>query len=389
MKTRIAKLLDQYRLTGYLPPIAGGAQGYNEKADYITTTVDGYELNGMWDEFQRTLNILNAQRDPLIDRMTFPVETPVERVLQLTGDDFEEADEYGKPKSIRLGVPYNLGFELKFFDLGIGYTYRFLTYAKGQQLEALNNSALQADRRLLMKTIMTRVFDNTDTATTLLELQTSVPVYPFYNADGIVPPGWKSYVHTSGHTHYLTSGNAAVTSPNIDTIIDHIHHHGYDNGATLILLVNRTESVRIQTFTIAGGARYDFIPKAGISWRGTLVGSQPGDPSGLDVYPGFVGVYGPIAVIEEDYLPPGYLFAFASGGLRADRNPIGIRQHENASARGLKLFPGDRNDYPLVNSYYHHALGAGVRHRGAGVVMQVTAGSYAIPTLVFAGPGGR
>src|SRR5687767_5577476 len=115
-----------YRETGLIPPVRGGAKGYNETADLPFNTVDGYDLNDLWDEFSETIRILNAQRNALLDRLTFPVTRPIERIQQITGDEFEEADEFAQPKRIRPGVPWDLGFDLRYFDLGISYTYRYL-----------------------------------------------------------------------------------------------------------------------------------------------------------------------------------------------------------------------------------------------------------------------
>jgi hypothetical protein len=286
-----------------------------------------------------------------------------------------------------------MGFSLKYYDLGIRYTFRFLGRAPASQIRALNNSALEADQRLQFKEVLTRVFRNTNEAATLEASGTAVTVFPFYNGDitalPVAPPTWKSYSHATSHTHYLVSATAAVDSGDLDEMYDHIHHHGYTQGSNVILLVNRAQAKDIRTFTVAGGDAYDFIPKAGSTFLGTIVGSMPGNDTGLDVYPGFIGGYGPISIVEEDYVPAAYMFMFASGGDRADRNPVGIREHENEALRGLKLIPQFER-YPLREAFYHHALGSGVRHPGSGVVMQVKAsGSYEIPTLSLQGPGGR
>src|SRR5580765_1987570 len=113
-----------YKATGILLPIAGGAKGYNETADLLTRTVDGVPLNDLYDEITASLAILNAQRSPLIAALTFPVDKPYEQVMQIIGDEFEEADEFGQPKGIRLGAPWNMGYDLKYFYLGIRYTFR-------------------------------------------------------------------------------------------------------------------------------------------------------------------------------------------------------------------------------------------------------------------------
>jgi hypothetical protein len=381
-----------YKQTGLLVPIGGGAKGYNETADLLLETVDGVPLSELYDEISETLALLNAQRNPLIQRLTFPVAKPFEQVMQIIGDEFEEADEFGQPKGIRLGAPWNMGYSLKYYDLGIRYTFRFLGRATANEIRALNNSALEADQRLLFKELLTRIFTNTTSSATLEDSGTAVNVYPFYNGATttlpVAPPTWKSYTHATSHHHYLVSGSATVDSGDLDDMFDHIHHHGYTQGATMILLVNRAQSKIIRTFKVSGGATYDFIPKAGSTFLGTIVGAMPGNDSGLDVYPGFQGVYGPWSIVEEDYIPALYMVGFASGGVYADRNPVGIREHDHQALRGLKLIPQFER-YPLRESFYHHALGSGVRHPGAGVVLKLTSGAYDIPTLSLAGPGGR
>lgn len=386
-----------WKETGILLPIAGGAKGYNETQDLLLRTVDGVPFEDLYNEITESLRILNAQRSPLIEFLTFPVESPFEQVMQIISDEFEEADEFGQPKGIRLGRPWNMGFDLKYFDLGIRYTFRFLGRAPAAEIRALNNSALEADQRLIYKTMMDQLLTNQTRAATLEDTGTVVNVYPFYNGDQTTlpaaPPAWKSYTHTTSHTHYVTSGGATVVSGDLDDMWDHIYHHGYTQGATVFLLVNREQSKTIRKFRVASGDAYDFLPapnQADANFRGTLVGSLPGAPGGsLRNFPGFIGSYGDVNIIEEDYLPAKYMVMFASGGRFAQRNPIGIREHDNAALRGLKLIPQFER-YPLRESFYHHALGSGTRHPGAGVVMFVDAGStYTIPSYSLQGQGGR
>lgn len=388
--------LKLWRETGILLPIAGGAEGYNETADILTETVDGVPLDTLYQEIMDTIGILNAQRAPLISVLTRPITDPFEEVMQVISDEFEEADEFGQPKGIRLGAPWNMGFDLKYYDLGIRYTFRFLGRAPANEIRALNNSALEADQRLQMKKIMERVFDNTTWSATLERSNRVVSVYPFYNGDSTTlpaaPPTFKTFSHTNTHTHYLTSGNTALTSNNLESIWDHIYHHGYTQGGQFFALVNKQEADIIRAFRVANSDLYDFIPAVGqpdAVFRGTLVGSLANAPSGTpNVFPGFIGTYGPMNIVQEDYIPAGYVLGFVSGGKFADTNPVGLREHENAALRGLKLIPQFER-YPLRESFYHHALGTGVRHPGAGAVMMVTAGSYAIPSLSLQGPGGR
>ena len=388
-----------YKATGILLPIAGGAKGYNQTDDLLLETVDGVPIASLYEEIVASVNLLNAQRAPLIEALSFPVTNPFEEVMPMISEDFEEADEFGQPKGIRLGQPWNMGYDLRYMDLGIRYTFRFLGRATAAQIRALNNSALEADQRLILQTILTRVFRNVTDTATLEGSGRAVNVYPFYNGDQTalpaVPPSWKTNTFTNTHTHYLASGAATVVSGDLDDAFEHIYHHGYtQGGASVFALVNRQESRTIRSFRVATGASYDFIPAAntpGSIFLGTLVGSLPSGatpPGAPSTFPGVTGYYGPLTIVEEDYIPAGWMVFIASGGRFAESNPVGLREHENAALKGLKLIPQFER-YPLREAFYHHAIGSGIRHPAAGVVMKVTAGAYSIPTLSLGGPGGR
>jgi len=385
-----------YQETGIMLPIAGGADGYNETADILTRTVDGVPFEQLYGEIVDALALINANRSPLIERLTFPVTAPFEEVMPITEEDFEEADEYAQPVGIRLGRPWNMGFDMRYYDLAVRYTFRFLGRARSGQIRALLATAVEGDRRLVATKVLNQLFTNQNKAATLEDTGTAVTVYPLYNGDittlPAVPPTWKSYSHLNTHTHYLASGGATVVSGDLDDMYDHIYHHGHAEGAEMLLFVNRVQAKVIRKFKVSASDDYDFIPAVGTdgaTFLGTLVGSLSTAPSdGLDTFPGFIGNYGPWSVIQEDYIPSGYMVGLASGGKYSIRNPIGLREHENEQLRGLKLIP-EFERYPLREAFYHHALGTGVRYPGAGVVMKITAGSYDVPTVSISGPGGR
>ena len=366
-----------------LDALRGFEEGYNERGDVITETTDGFPLNRMWDEFQRTIRTWNSQRDALTNLLTFNVATMIEGVRYPIEQDFEEASEFGEPKGIRLGPSFRMGYSFKWWDVAIRYTWMFLANADAAQLRALNNTALEADNRLIFTRVMRQVFNST---TNVADIDgESVNVYPFYNGDTMVPPKWKNTVHTTGHNHYLESGATVVDSGDLDTMQSHLTHHGYTSirGYRLVLMVNEQEGEVIREFARADGDKYDFIPSANVG-GGIIIPSNSGiiGAPTLANLPGLIsiGTYGQFTIVEEDYIPAGYMFAFATGGEQNLGNPVGIRQHENASLRGLRLVKGKDNDYPLIDSFYLHGMGTGVRHRGAGVVMEIgNAGTYTIP----------
>lgn len=385
------------KIFGDLDAIMGADEGTNERADVVFQTLDGADLNAMWTEFNEMLQMYSMQRERLVNFLTYSQESPIEQVRYPTQENFEIASEYGEPHGIRLSAPYNMGFDFQWYDLAIRYTWQFLIESTQAQIEALANQALEADNRLMFNMVMKCAFNPLDVLNSIRNIP--VTVYKFWNGDGIAPPYYKNYTFDGSHSHYLTTGSSTLNSAGIQAIETTLYHHGYSliNGYKLVLLVNRQEGVLLRAARVVNGWEYDFIPGRNVGGgvfvaAGTYVGGPGGaigsgaagngawPADGYDDLPEQIGYYGPFAVVEEDYVPPGYVLALASGGSDQLTNPIGIREHENASARGLKLMSGDA-EYPLKDSWYRHGFGTGIRHRGGGAVLQVTtSGTYTVPS---------
>jgi len=366
-------------------------KGFNVAADIVNRTADGRDINDMWAEFQATVALRNSRRQPLIDLLTFPVTNVIEDVPQIGQEDFEEASEFGVPKGIRPQLTYfSLAYTFKWYDLAKRNTWRFLADATAAQVEANHQVALDADNRLVFKTVMHTLFRNTNRSATINGQ--SYNVYALYNNDGTVPPEYAGNTFDGTHTHYLVSGAAGIDSGDFEAMIEHLRHHGYSpaNGMQLVALVNPAQSVAIRTWRAntanANGAvaLYDFIPASNqpsliVPNSDGLLGTIP--PSSFQGF-SVIGSYGSVLIIEEDYCPAGYVAMIATGGAANLRNPVGIRMHPNASLQGLLLLGGNQTGYPLIESFYTRGLGTGIRQRGGTVIMQIKAsGNYDIPAL--------
>lgn len=357
--------------------------GFNERADAVQAA-DGTDLNEFWNEIQTTIQMRNQRRNRLISAFSVYVNEPVVQFAVPSAVDFEEASEYGQPVSIRGGATRLWrGFDFKFYDLAVRYTWMFLAEADRQQLEMHHQMALDADNNLLYNKVMKTLFNPTNVLG-ITDQNEPITAYKFYNADGEVPPSYKTTSFSGTHNHYLVSGNSAVTSANLTSLINELGHHGYtlSNGYQLVLWVNNQEAAIIAALRTATGAAFDFIPDTsylgGGVWQPTT-GQYVGAPGGSSL-PGQIGTYGPFKVVQEEYIPAGYIVALASGGPENLRNPIGIREHRNPAYRGLKIIPGQRTQYPLQDAFYRRGFGTGITQRGGGVVMQVTTnGSYTVP----------
>lgn len=370
-----------------LPQLFGAEQkgGYNAAADLVTQTVDGTDLNDLWNDFAASVAIANEARTKIVQLLTYPVTKNIERVGQVSSTRFEVASEYGEPRGMRPSVgAFNLGYDFEWYDLAARYTWKFLAEAPASQVEANNQMALEADNALIYEKVMEALYAGNTNRTADIDGVQDVNVYGLYNNDGTVPPKFKNTTFDGTHNHYMVSGAAALEPGDFNDLYKNIAEHGYtmQAGYKHIALVNSAEGDVIRTWRIASGATYDFIPAQGnfaqlLPVDQQLLGAQPGNSyAGLNV----IGSYGPWLIVEDDLFPAKYVVGTATGGPENLNNVVGLRQHANPSLRGLRLVKGPNPDYPLIDSFYQRGFGTGIRQRGAAAVMQVKAtGSYAPP----------
>lgn len=371
--------------------LRGQDGGYNDTRDVlVTSTTDGVDLNDLWTEYQDTVAIANAQRQALIDFLSFPVTNNIETVTQLSGAKFERASEYGEPRGARQRPSaLSLGYDFGWYDLANRYTWQFLADADAAQVNANHSAALQGHNELVFELVLSALYSNVNRETDV-DGQI-IAVKALWNADGTVPPSYKTNTFDGTHNHYMVSGAATIDSTDLDDLFEQLRHHGYDksNGVQQIIAVNSREGKVIRTFRVANGDTYDFIPAAGEPVDSILDPGQQisGGARISSTYRGLraIGTYGEMIIVEDDLFPVGYVLNVGSGGAANLNNPVGIREHKNAALRGLRLVKGRDADYPLIDSFYNVGLGTGIRQRGGAAVMQITANaSYTPPTEYLA-----
>lgn len=378
------------------------AKGYSAKADILTRTRDGQDLNAVWNAYQEALDAFNDARQPLIDLLASPVNGIVDEVSTPGTERFELATEFGIPQSIR-PVPgvVSRAYPFDWYDLRQGYTWRFLTKATQTQLDMVMQQALEAENALLFEQVTKSLFNNANRSTTLDGIASPFTVVALYNGDGTVPPPYRGQTFAGSHTHFLSTGtNTGQTAFDPQDFLDlagTIEHHGFvrSAGYNIIFLMNPADAaasvvryVRNQTF-VSGGAStvvslYDFIPTQASNQSLLLPpgyqlagGLAPNSFAGLEV----VGTWGPYMFIQDYQIPAGYVVGAATAGQSSQLNIVGIREDDDPNLQGLILKPGNNNNYPLIDSYFIRGLGAGVRQRGAAAIMKLdaTGGAYTVP----------
>lgn len=360
------------------------ARGYNALAD-VLTTADGVDVNQLFAEAQQVVAARNAQRQRWVDLLTYRTTQPSDTVLQV-GDTssiaMEEASEYGVPQGLRItGDFLTMSAQAKWYDVGAKFTYRGLADMSSAQVAAVTNAALEADNKQVYELVMGQLFRAENR--TFTEGGVAMTAFAFWNGDGAVPPTYNGQSFNGTHTHFRTSGAATVQSGDLDEIITDFKSHGFsaETGTQMVLLVNPVEGAVINTFRVSSGAAEDFVPAAGARFftPDHLLGEQP-----VSTWGGFPvkGAYGELLVIEDSRVPAGYIVGLTSGGENVPTAPVMLREHPKLT--GLQIIPGPNSNYPLVESYFAHFVGTGVRQRGAGLVMQITANAAYAPPAVLA-----
>jgi len=378
------------------------ANGYSARADILTRTRDGQDLNAIWDSYAAALAEFNAARQPLIDLLSTPVTGIVDEITNPGTERFEKQTEFGIAQSIRpIPTIQSRAYPFEWYDLRQAYTWRFLQKATQRQLDAVLNVAMEAENALVFEQVTKSLFNNANRTAMLDGFTSPFTVVALYNNDGSYIPPYKGQTFPGSHNHYLSSGtNAGQVAFDPQDFLDTagtVEHHGFTkaNGYNIIFLMNPADAtasvvkfVRNQAF-VSGGAStvtslYDFIPTQannqtlllppGYTLTGTLA---PTSFAGLDV----TGSWGPYLIVQDYQIPAGYMVAVATAGSSSELNLIGVREDENPALRGLILKPGNNNAYPLIDSNFIRGLGAGVRQRGAAAIMKLDAsgGAYTVP----------
>lgn len=378
------------------------AKGYSAKADILTRTRDGQDLNAIWDSYQAALQDFNDARQPLIDLLSSPADGIVDEVGNPGTERFELASEFGIAQSIRPQVSVtSRAYPFEWYDLRQGYTWRFLAKASQKQVDMVLQQALEAENALVFEQVTKSLFNNANRTATLDGIATPFTVVALYNADGTVPPSYRGQTFAGSHTHYLSSGantgQVAFDPQDFLDLAGTIEHHGFtrSQGYNIIFLMNPADAnasvvkyVRNQVFVSGGAATvtslYDFIPTQASNQSLLLPpgytlngGLAPQTFAGLEV----VGTWGPYLFVQDYNIPSGYVVAAATAGQSSQLNIVGIREDDNPALQGLILKPGNNNDYPLIDSHFIRGLGAGVRQRGAAAIMKLdaTGGAYTVP----------
>jgi hypothetical protein len=376
---------------GLLRIRCGDGRGIQSRgAVLVDRTADGVDLNDIWAEVSDAAYLYNTQRSAIASLVSYRTTRPGDAVPQsVVSESMELATEFGVATGISDVDYLKIGFTLKDYDKALRSTWKYLRDATADQVTDRVRRLFEADNRLVNSLVLDRLFSPTPATNDQL-----LTCYGLWNGDGAKPPSHLGKSFAGDHTHYLVTHDATyLDCLEVELSLTHIREHGFGStqAARFLLFINPEDvemsgmtSWRAGTQYRTGGPlpKYDFIVSstapAFLTSERVQGEAPPPDYGGIPC----IGSYGGALVLPSYFVPKGWAAMVASGGPNSVDNPIGLREHDNPAYQGLRLIPGGQGPYPLQDAQFARAIGVGVRHRGAAVAIQITAGnSYTAPAF--------
>lgn len=268
---------------------------------------------------------------------------------------FQKLGESEKPAS-RKKVWGKMQKDTAKYGLDIGYTFDWLMseVASAQEVSRMANKAINRDRALQTAVILEECMQSGGFFNGSFGADEKMTAPPTYGANSFL----------ASHSHYVASGSATITLTTITAMKLHIKEHGFKGRIWGLMNADMTKNIE----DLAG-------------WYSASTTTIPNPVVDDVAIEGFAGRLLGVDWKETEWMPTDYLFICgvqAEGG----EKPVRYIQKKNPSAKGLILTPGSYDPkYPIIDADYIHWLEALVILRGAGVVYQLTTGSYSDPTI--------
>lgn len=324
----------------------------------------------LWAYLDYQLTAYNAVMEELTSLLTFSTEKPIARygaggtLVMLT------ADEFSRPDAQKLGPGYSLGFPLRQFQVGLGWTREYFRRRTAKEWQEHIDAMTAADEQMIIDAIRGGIFFPTNSTFVDFDFG-NLGVKALLNADSTFIPTYNGVTfNPATHTHYTISANTSPTLANLQALKLNVTEHGHRGN--LVLYINEAQQPAIEALT-------GYVAKQQIGIVNPLgsfavvADSQNG-----------IGRILEMEVRVRNWVPAAYMFCFNEYGANSPQNPL---------ARRLSPFPEDNtlrlvatttlaDKFPLQAEYAERWYGIGAYNRSNGAVMQIKAsGSYDAPTL--------
>lgn len=334
------------------------------------TSANQYGLDTIAEILQADLDNYNASTQEQLTQLA-DVTIDVQRIYGSSiGGEMVEVDEYGRSSTQRATPGSTVGFPLKLFQYGIGWTRAYLNRATPADLAIRQQAAQKAHRKAVRTEIRRAIYTPTNsTFKDYLVNEVDVPVKALVNADSAsIPDGPDGgSFDAATHTHYnaVNGLTAAALTDTINDVIEHGH------GGKIMAAINFNDVAAVMALTgFVSAPDYRIIPATtGAVTRETTNPSQ--------LYNRYIGVFGAAEVWVKPWALQNYIFVWDSAD---PEKPLAFRQ-ENVGdpLQGLQI-AAELDLYPLYAQYMEAKFGVGVWSRTNGAVLYFASGTYAAPS---------
>lgn len=354
-----------------MPPTQVGTHDLSSLLAVRFQSVNEFGVDTIVDVLRRDLAMHNAiVAEMLMGLAAFTTDT---QGIYGTGTSGEmvEVDEYGRSETQKPTPGSTVGWPLRLFQYGIGWTAKWLETATPADLAQGQLDAQSAHLKRIRRDIKRALYLSTNyTFSDFLINNVALGVKRLVNADSAsipdAPDG--STFTASSHTHYDAS--ASLTTTVVDNGIADLIEHGH--GARVMIAIHHSNAAAVSGLTgfVLALPSYVQVPAYNVTTPAarTDLGNQ---------YNRLLGYYGAAEVWVKPWAIAGYLFIWDAA---AEGKPLRFRQRAATTLQGLRL-AAEIPAYPLYAKYYEAEYGIGVWTRTNGVVVQFTNGAYQDPTI--------
>jgi hypothetical protein len=325
------------------------------------------------DEIQRVLAADVAAHNAIVTEM-------VSGLCEVTGDrqrrygtsvsgEMVEVDEYGRSQTQKARPGATVGFPLRLFQFGLGWTAKYFETHTPADMAADVQNAQKAHLRRVQREIKRAVYlSGNYTFTDFLVDNVDLAVKRFVNADATaIPDGPNGEVFDGDtHTHYdAVNGLTAVAlKASIDDVIEHGH------GNAVKVAISRTNEA-----TVRGLTGFEPYTDPRMIYRATDTPGQTLDVTRIDNRA--IGIFEGAEVWVKPWALASYAFAYDDGG---GLKPLAFRQRDAETLQGLRI-AATLDTHPLYAQYMEAEFGVGVWTRTNGAVLYFGADAWADPTV--------
>jgi hypothetical protein len=333
------------------------------------TTVAQYGEDKVYQALTDLLGAHNAILNEMVQSLCEFTADQLDSYGGAANGQMTEADEFGAPDVQKVSQGVDIGYPLRMFQYGVGWTALYMENRSVADWAAQLNGSLIAHRLKVESEIKKAIFTPTNNLTYKDKLVRNItlPLRAFLNADSaeIPPDPWGASFNAATHTHYI--GTGAFIAANLDSLITAIREH-YNTG-TVQVNINQAQEAAVRAFT--GFTAY---VDARIVQPTTASYVQGQTLDVMNIYNRPIGIYSGAEINVKPWVPANYLFAYNP----MQRKPLKFRTR-TGTWRGLRLAAA-LSAYPLYADFFMDEFGIGVSERANGAALKADNATYSTPT---------